>query len=341
MSVAGDVESGSTASTSVTSAIARSSGSTPALSVVVVSWNTRALLGACLTSLLGQAERGDSVEESPTRRFDVVVVDNASTDGTPEMVRELFPWVRLVENRENVGFARANNQAIRACDGEYVLLLNPDTEVRPGALAALTGFMESHPRAGGAGARLLNPDGTPQVSCWPAPLLGRELWRMLHLDAIHPYARYPESRWGSSEPVAVDVAQGACLILRRRALDEVGLLDEDYFIYSEEVDLCDRLRARGWQIWWVPQAEVVHYGGQSTGQVAPSMFVHLYGSKVLYFRKRRGKLSARIYQGILLITALARLLLTPLAYLEPAPRRQRHLALAGDYARLLRSLTCL
>ncbi|MFQ5596281.1 MAG: glycosyltransferase family 2 protein [Anaerolineae bacterium] len=302
------------------------------LSLIIVNWNTRDLLAQCLESIW---QNVSTFERSNVETF---VVDNASTDGSAQMVRERFPWVRLIENAENVGFARANNQAIRASSGRYVLLLNPDTEVRPSALERLVRFMEATPQAGGGGPRLLNPDGSLQPSCHPAPTLTRELWRLFHLDALRPYALYPMAGWDPETPRPVEVIQGACLLLRRAALEQIGLLDEGYFIYSEEVDLCYRLRRAGWRLYWLPAARVVHYGGQSTQQVAAEMFLRLYRGKLLYFRKNHGRLAAQLYKLILLAAALARLALAPLAWLERSPRRRRHLALAGRYGRLLRAL---
>jgi N-acetylglucosaminyl-diphospho-decaprenol L-rhamnosyltransferase len=301
------------------------------LSVVIVNWNTRDLLARCLESVITHCGQADLTTE-------ILVVDNSSADGSAEMVREQFPQAQLIENSENVGFARANNQAIRPSCGRYVLLLNPDTEVRPGALQRLVRFMAEHPAAGAAGTRLLNPDGTLQSSCHPAPTLARELWRLLHLDALRPYAVYPMARWDLNKPRVVEVIQGACLILRRATLDQVGWLDEDYFMYSEEVDLCYRLRQAGWQLYWLPQAKVVHYGGQSTQQVAAEMFLQLYQAKLIYFRKNHGWPAAQAYKLILLVAALARLLLSPLAWLEGSSRRQRHLTLTGHYRRLLLAL---
>lgn len=311
------------------------------LSIIIVNWNTRDLLAQCLASLFEQPTTDDGqpvLSVVGGRRWAVWVVDNASTDGSAQMVRERFPQVRLIENTENVGFARANNQAISQSAGRYVLLLNPDTEVQPGALEALVRFMDAHTQAGAAGARLLNPDGTLQLSCYPAPTLPREFWRLFHLDVLWPYACYPTAGWDPNTPREVDVVQGACLILRREALDQVGLLDEDYFIYSEEVDLCHRLRQHGWKVCWVPQATVMHYGGQSTQQVAAEMFLRLYQGKLLYFRKHHGWLAAQVYKLILLAAALTRLLLSPLALLERPPQRQQHLVLAGHYRRLVRAL---
>jgi GT2 family glycosyltransferase len=242
----------------------------------------------------------------------------------------------LIANRDNLGFARANNQAIPMCSGRYILLLNPDTRVEPGALETLLSFMESRPEVGAAGARLINADGTLYASCQTAPSLRRELWRLFHLEAVRAYAGYRMVDWDVAKPRLVDVIQGACMLLRRDALDQVGLLDEDFFIYSEEVDLCHRLRAADWQIWWVPQARVIHHGGQSTRQVATPMFLRLYQGKVLYFRKNHGRVAARVYKLILLLAALPRLALGPSAFLGQSG--QRHAMLAGRYARLITAL---
>jgi hypothetical protein len=266
------------------------------------------------------------------------VIDNASDDGSAEMVREQFPWVTLIENKTNVGFAPANNQAILNAMGRYVLLLNPDTEVKPGAVEALVRFLEANPQAAGAGSRLLNRDGTLQLSCHPMPTLFRELLRMFHLTHIWPNAAYPMGSWDLEEPRRVDVLQGACLLLRREALDEVGLFDERYFFYSEEVELCCRLQHAGWLLYWVPQSQVVHYGGQSSQQVVGEMFLQLYYGKIIFFRQHYGRLATQTYKSILFAAALARLLISPLAWLEEPARRERHLKLARYYRRLLFAL---
>ena len=145
--------------------------------------------------------------------------------------------------RENVGFARANNQGLALATGRYVLLLNPDTEVHAGALEALVAFMDAHPRAGACGARLLNADGSLQPACHPMLTPGREFWRLLFLERLWPRATYPLGRWDTVTPRRVEVIKGACLLLRRAALDQVGVLDDSYFMYTEEVDLCYRLAA--------------------------------------------------------------------------------------------------
>ena len=299
------------------------------LSIIVVSWNTTRFLENCLTSILANP---------PTSPFENWVVDNASTDGSPQMVLEKFPQVHLIENRENVGFARANNQAIRRCAGKYILLLNPDTLVTSGALQALIDFLNEHPEAGAAGARILNPDGSLQIASHPQPTLSRELWRLFHLDALFPYAAYPPTKWATNRPQEVDVLIGACLLLRKDALDQVGFLDENYFMYSEEVDLCYRIQRAGWRLFWVPQSEVIHFGGQSTQQVPTEMFLNLYHSKVKYFRKNYGWWAAQIYKLTLSIAACARLILAPFAIFERSSRRRKHLTLIDRYLRLIMAL---
>jgi hypothetical protein len=299
------------------------------ISIIIVSWNTAWLLENCLASILANP---------PTSPLEIWVVDNASTDYSPRMVREKFPQVHLVENRENVGFARANNQAIQRCTGKYVLLLNPDTLVSSGALQALIDFLENHPAAGAAGTRIINPDGSLQISSHPRPTLSRELWRLFHLDSLSPYAAYPWTKWATNCPQEVDVLMGACLLLRKEVLDQVGFLDEDYFIYSEEVDLCYRIQRAGWRMYWVPLAEVMHFGGQSTQQVPTEMFLNLYHSKIKYFRKHYGWTAAQIYKLILRLAALSRLTLAPFVIFEHSSRRRKHLTLIDCYWHLVLAL---
>lgn len=302
------------------------------LSIIIVSWNTRQLLADCLHSLQAAPLSGES---------ETLVVDNASVDGSADMVRASFPGVHLVTNRENVGFARATNQALESAGGRYALLLNPDTIVRPGALDTLVTFMDAHETVGAVGPRILNPDGTLQVSCFPAPSLGREIWRLSHLDGLKPYSRYDTSRWDDRRPRPIDTLLGACLMVRRAALDQIGLLDETFFMYSEEIDLCQRLARAGWRLFWVPEAEIVHYGGQSSRQVPAESFLRLYRGKVLYFRKHYGNRGARLYKLVLLGAALSRLAAAPLARLTSQTDDVRLEQIAHNYRRLLRALPAL
>jgi len=296
------------------------------LSIVIVNWNTKELTRQCLDSLYSTL---------PDLAIEIFVVDNASNDGSPQMVRDDFPQAHLVENSLNLGFATANNQAIHLSTGRYILLLNSDTVIKPGAIDRLVSFMEANPQAGAAGARLLNPDGSQQYSCSPAPTLGREIKRMFYLPGVRPDGNYEMKDWDLNLPVRVDVLLGACLLLRRQVLEIVGLMDEDYFMYSEEVDLCARIQESGWQLYWVPQAEVIHYGGQSTRQASEEMFSRLYESKVRYFRKHHGKAALAVYKLVLIGASIFRLLLFPLAWLLRPPSRKANLAQAENYLHLL------
>jgi hypothetical protein len=272
------------------------------LSIIIVNWNTRELLAGCLASLerahVETLERSNPSTNSG-QAVETFVIDNASTDGSVAMVRERFPWVRLIENTGNAGFARANNQGLTLAHGRYVLMLNPDTEVHPGALEDLIAFMDAHPRAGACGARLLNADGSLLPGCHPMLTPGREFWRLLFLERLRPRATYPIHKWDTVTPRRVEVIKGACLLLHRAALDQVGVLDDSYFMYTEEVDLCYRLAQAGWQLWYVPAAAVTHYGEASSRQMREEMYVQLYRSKIQFYRKFGGERRARLAKTLL------------------------------------------
>jgi GT2 family glycosyltransferase len=312
----------------------------PDLSIIIVNWNTRELLAKCLRSLYplpnGQGqEAGSPIFRDGSCSYEVFVVDNASSDGSAEMVRQRFPQVRLMQNEENVGFARANNQAIPLSQGRYVLLLNSDTEVQPGALETLIAFMDAHPQAGATGPRLLNPDGSLQPSCHPMLTPGREFWRLLFLERLSPRATYPMHRWDDRTPRRVEVIKGACLLLRREALHQVGLLDESYFMYTEEVDLCYRLVLAGWECWWVPQATVIHHGEASSRQVAQRMYLALYQSKIQFYRKYGGEPRARRFKSLLRLAYWPRLVTATLG----APFSPPLAARARTYRQFLAELS--
>lgn len=261
------------------------------LSIIVVNWNTCELLAQCLQSL------EDTIRDSS---YEVWVVDNGSSDGSVEMVRERFPRTHLIVNMENVGFARANNQAIDCCRGRYLLLLNSDTKVLPGALGELVRFMDDHRGAGVAGARLLYSDGTFQASHSPFPTLWREFLMLSGLGRRLVRPRYPsygpEVEKGDQQ---VDYVEGACLLARREAIDQVGGLDERIFMYAEDVDWCYRFAQAGWEVWYLPQVRIVHYGGQSSRQRQARMEAELYGSRIYFFRKHTGLVQSRLLKGMI------------------------------------------
>ncbi|MBI5957016.1 MAG: glycosyltransferase family 2 protein [Chloroflexi bacterium] len=259
------------------------------LSVVIVSYNTRELLRDCLRSVFRSEDGGGSAERRGSTHwpFEVWVVDNASTDGSAEMVRQEFPQAKLIANGENRGFAAASNQAIEQCSGRYVLLLNPDTIVLDDALGSLVRFMDAHPRVGVAGARLVNRDGSFQHSAFRFPTLWMSLF-----DFYSPNHRITNSRLNGRYPVRdydhpfpIDHPLGACLMVRRETIQQVGLLDERFFMYCEEVDWCLRIKRAGWEIYYVPEARVVHYVAKSTNQFREAMFLQLHKSRSLLFAK--------------------------------------------------------
>ena len=238
--------------------------------IVVVNWNARDLLASCLRSVYAAVS-------GP--HFEVIVVDNGSTDGSTAMVRDQFRQVQLIENQQNEGFAVANNQAIRASRGRYVLLLNSDTLVRQGALEAMVSFADRHPEVGIVGCKLLNADGSLQPSWARFPTF----WSELRGRNVR--------RWRSlaDEPAyEVDWVGGACLLARREAIDQVGLLDEGYFMYSEEMDWCYRMVQRGWRVCYLAAAEVTHLGGGSSKRASDALAVALYRSKLRFFQKHYG-----------------------------------------------------
>jgi GT2 family glycosyltransferase len=252
------------------------------LTVAIVSFNTRPLLEACLTGLLR------SLAASPELGARVVVVDNASADGSAELVRTRFPAVELRALAENLGFSGGNNLVLREADTPFVWLLNPDTEVRADAPAALVRFLEAHPRAGAAGPRLIYPDGRFQHGAFRFPTLPMsflDFFPINHrLTNSRLNGRYPRA-WYERGPFQVDHPLGAGLMLRRTALDQVGLLDERYFMYAEEVDLCWRIKRAGWQVWCVPDATLVHHQGAATGQFRGQMLVELHRSRFRFFAR--------------------------------------------------------
>ncbi len=258
------------------------------LAVVTVSYNTRDLLADCLEATLAGLQRSGLEGE-------VWVVDNASGDGSPEMVRQLFPQVRLVAHDANLGFAAGNNLALermgfgQAAHPRHVLFLNPDTRVVGDALGQLVAVLDAAPRAGAAGARLVHGDGSFQHSAFGFPGLRQILvdFFPLHHRLVESRfnGRYPRRLYEAGRPFLVDHPLGAALMVRSQALAGVGGFDERFFMYCEEIDLCRRLWQAGWEIYAVPAAEIVHMVGRSTCQFREEMFVALWRSRYLMFEK--------------------------------------------------------
>ncbi len=236
-------------------------------------------------------------------QLETIVVDNGSTDGSVAMVRQDFPHIHLIANENNRGFPAANNQGIAVATGRYVLLLNPDTEVVGAALPTLVSFADAHPDVGIVGPQLLNPDGTVQSSRRRFPTLWTALFESTWLEPHAPH-RLLERYYALDEPddVAQDVdwVTGAAMLARQEAVDEVGPLDEGFFMYSEELDLCRRMRDAGWGVVYLPTAQIIHHMGKSSEQVVVARHIHFQTSKVRYFRKHHGAFSAAALRWFLL-----------------------------------------
>lgn len=247
------------------------------ISIVIVSYNVSKLLDECLQSVARALQGIDG---------EVFVVDNHSKDNTLTMLKEKHPEVRVIANEVNVGFSRANNQAIRLSEAEYVLLLNPDTVVYENTLHGVLDFMDQHPQAGGAGVRMLTREG------YRAPESRRSIptpWVAM-LKMLGATRRYYMSHLSWDEPGRIEAVSGAFFLVRRKALDQVGLLDEDYFMYGEDIDLSYRLLKGGWQNWYLPY-DIIHYKGEST-QKSSFRYVHtFYQAMLIFFRKHYGHLS--------------------------------------------------
>ncbi len=263
------------------------------LSIIVVSWNVRELLHACLASLPREAE--------------VIVVDNASSDGSAAMVAAEFPAVQLVANLENRGFTGGNNQGLALAHGRYVLLLNPDTVVPGDAMAVMVDYLETHPGAGVVGPQLRYGDGSLQSSRRRFPTLATALLESTPLAWHWPPERNCWARRYHMADQSPDVVQevdwlvGAALLTRRAVLDQVGGFDEGYFMYSEELDWQRRVKAAGWMIVYLPQAVITHYEGKSSGQVTAARHIRFNTSKVRYFRKHHGPLQGQVLRLALLV----------------------------------------
>jgi GT2 family glycosyltransferase len=267
------------------------------LSVIIVNWNTRDLLQKCLFSLY-QHTKGIS--------FEVFVVDNGSADGSPEMVGQLFPSVHLIRNTENLGFSKANNQAICLTSSRYVLLLNSDTELTSNVLQEVVLFMDNHPSVGISGTRLLNEDGTLQYSCDLFPRTPLKLLCDKIADICYPGSTITRkgkiALWNYSQNFAVDYLIGAMLLIRRETLDQIGLLDEQFFMYAEDIDWCYRAALAGWETYYLGEISICHYNrgsSEKTPEVSSYLQTLRDQSLLKFYKKHYGVFAAFILNIII------------------------------------------
>jgi GT2 family glycosyltransferase len=255
----------------------------PDVSIVIVAWNAGHYLAQCLESLM---------VATPRCNIEVLVVDNASTDGTAEMIEGKFPWVRLIKSSENLGFARGNNVAIRQCEGRYIALVNPDVVILPGCLDELADFLDEHSKVGNVGPRILNPDMTLQVSCRRFPTVWNNFCSASGLAKALPKSRIfsGEQMFFSAHDkmTPVNILVGCFSMIRREAFETVGLLDETLFMYGDDLDWCRRCWDAGWEVVFYPGAQAIHFGGKTTAPYPVHFAVARQRSILRYWSKHHG-----------------------------------------------------
>ncbi len=267
-------------------------------------------------------------------------MDNASTDGSVEMVRREFPQVHLIASEVNLGYTGGNNQGIAASQGRYILLLNPDTEVVGDALPTMVAYMDAHPDVGALGPQLLNPDGSVQSSRRRFPTLGTALVESTVIQQWWPDNRILRRYYVQDRPddaiSEVDWVTGACILLRRQAVEQVGPLDDAFFMYSEELDWCRRARDAGWKVVYLPTAQVIHHEGKSSEQVMPLRHVRFQRSKIHYFRKHHGRWAGTLLHAFLLLNYAYLLVIESLKWLV-GHKRELRAERVRAYSEVLRS----
>lgn len=276
------------------------------LSISIVNHDNKECLAACLDSIYSHA---------PDVSFEVTVVDNGSTDGSAEVVRRAYPQVRIIENSENRGFVRANNQGIRASQGRYLLSLNNDTIIQNGTLAGLVRFMQEHPDVGACGPKVLNQDGTFQRQCRRSfPTISSSLFYFLKLHKLFPrsefFGGYLMTPWDCDRGGEVDSVSGCCLMVRREVIENVGILDENFIMYGDDLDWCYRIKQAGWRVCYVPGVQIVHLGGQSSRRLPRRCIVLFYRAMGVFYRKHYASrhsffVNALVYVGIWLKAGIA------------------------------------
>ncbi len=258
------------------------------LSIITVNTNNRQILEGCLNSIRQNTHKIS---------YEIIVIDNGSSDGSQNMVRSKFPQVKLIENQENLGFIKASNQGLRIYNARYAMLLNDDTIVKNSAMDKMVEFMDKHPQAGACGAKLLNIDGTIQHQ---GGIFGKKFWR-------------------ASAPTLVDFVIGAALLVRKEVINRIGIMDENLFFYNDDLDWCLSIRKAGWKIYFLPEAEIIHYGGYSSRKTFnPKLFVEGFKGGLYFCRKHYGEMAFHVYR---LILSLVLVLVLPFHLFNPAKFR--------------------
>lgn len=299
------------------------------VSIIIVNWNTKQHLLNCL----------DSLSNSNYYTQEIIVVDNASSDGSIDAVTSRFPTTKIIENNENLGFSKANNIGIWQSTGRYICLINSDVIVLDRCIEKLMEFMDKNPSIGLAGPRILNPDSSLQVTCRHFPSVWNNLCQALGLNKIFPKSSFftePFMKyWAHDEVRKVDVISGCFWMVRREAINEVGLLDEDFFIYGEDIDWCKRFHNAGWDIVFYPEAEAIHYGGASSANAPIKFYLEMQKADLQYWRKHHGRIGQAIYSTIIILRQVLRIIHGTFQYIIHLSQRKT------NSFKLKRSLACI
>ncbi|MGJ0483999.1 MAG: glycosyltransferase family 2 protein [Methylomicrobium sp.] len=290
------------------------------VSIIIVSWNARDYLRKCLSSL------SSGVCQYP---MEIIVVDNASSDGSPECVASEFPNVRLIRNTENMGFSKANNIGVSVSSGDYLCFVNSDVEVLPDCITRLVNYVEEHPEAGMVGPLIIGGDGQLQRSCRGFPSVWNMFCRALALDTIFKNFRfftgYSMAHWPQNTLRSVDILTGCFWLVRRQAMEQVGLLDESFFIYGEDMDWCKRFREKGWEVVFFPSAKAIHYGGASSSNAPVRFYIERQKADLQYWKKHHSYIAVLCYLLISCLHMFLRLIgYSCVLLLNPAGQLAKH-----------------
>ncbi len=287
------------------------------VSIIIPSWNAKNFLHECIKSIL---------EDTSNYQREIIVIDNASTDGSPEMVVDQFPQIKLIQNEENLGFAKACNIGMRVAKGQYVVIVNSDVIVRKECISRMVAYMDQHTEIGILGPKILGQDGTVQRSCMGFPTLWNSFCRALALDTIFPSSKLFGGQlmtfWSHESIRRVDVINGCFWMVRQDALKNVGLLDEDFFMYSEDKDWCKRFRKEGWEVTFYPEAEAIHFEAGSSSNAPVKFYMEMQRANLQYWKKHHNYAAQICFKLISLMHHSFRILGQMILFIIRPPKRE-------------------
>ncbi len=296
------------------------------VSIIIVAWNVRKLLYDCLESVFEQTQ---GIE------FEVIYVDNASEDGSVEMVRKEFPEVQIIENEENKGFIKANNQAIEIAEARYILLLNSDTIILDNAIAKTMKFADENPDAALVGCKVLYPDGRLQTNCFMYPSAMNMFLSATYLSKLFScnrfFGRETMEWWDYSDVREIEANTGCYSLVRREAIDQVGVMDERYFVYGDDADWCCRFTKAGWKVMFTPEPQIIHYHGQTTKSKKREFQLQLFGSKLIFMLLHRGRIAFMLARLMMILYFVLRIPLWLLVGLMKRNERKDAMNTVGTY----------